>query len=84
MQNPTTKKWMETRRQIDELLKQSREDIIKSIDKALECGALPKKMLEIDSYLLAKFLVTAYFHKEPYAPTDKTLQKELANLEHFI
>jgi hypothetical protein len=66
-------------KQVHELMARSEESIIEMIGKASTCGALTPDMKEEGNYLLAKALVTIYFRREPWGPTD-TLRADVENL----
>lgn len=75
----------ETQAQIKELMANAQEDILKNyVEKALTSGALSEDVTKEGNYLLAKFIITAYFDKGPYSPLNTTHKKELKNLECFI
>ena len=80
-----TYKLAETKKQIEELLDNAKKDIMQNyIEKALDSGALSASITAPNNYLLAKFIITAYFDKGPYSPLNPIHKKELKNLELFL
>ena len=70
--------------QIHELLQTSEDSIIEMLKKASESGAITEGMRELQSYLLAKFLVTIYFDERPYAPFNRVHKADMKNLALFV
>ena len=78
-------KLAEVKKQIEELFDTAKKDMFQNyLDKIFNSGALNDKLLEPQSFLLSKLIVTAYFNKQPFKPLDESNRKELKNLEYFI
>jgi hypothetical protein len=82
----TEAKKVETRLQIEELLNQDRKALYEMLEKASTSGALDSQdeVSQLGNYRLAKYLITIYFDKRPYAPISGRYDRELANLEGFL
>ena len=77
-------KRVEVAGQIHELLQSSEKSLIEMLEKASESGAITEGMRELQSYLLAKFLITIFFDKRLYAPLTKSHRADMENLALFV
>lgn len=78
-------KKQEVKNQIKEMMKKATQDMIDNyIDKAFNSGALSEDVKLPQNYVLAKFIICAYFDKQPYFPHSDSFRKELKNLENFL
>ncbi|GAG57555.1 unnamed protein product [marine sediment metagenome] len=68
---------------IDELIKNTKDDWHKLLDKAYQSGAVSDHFKE-DNYLLSKAVITVWCREEPYAPLAPSDKKEVKNLERFL
>lgn len=73
----------EVSKQIHELMIRSEESIAEMLQKASTCGALTPSMKEEGNYLLAKALITIYFRKDPWGPTD-SFKADVENLSYHL
>ena len=82
MQDKKTKRRY-CKKQIEAMLNDSKEDMLKMIDSALSSGGVPDEWMR-DNYLLAKAIINIYFSREPYASMNLRTRKEFKNLSYFI
>jgi len=68
---------------IDEMVKDTKEEWHKLLDKAYKSGALSEEFKE-DNYLLPKAIITVWCRKEPYYALEFSHKKEVKNLERFL
>ena len=79
-------KFKQVKKQIDEMLENSKQTMYEMAQNALNSGALSDDMLE-DNYLLAKAIIDIWCRKRPYAPpfySPSSFIKEVNNLAKFI
>lgn len=70
-------------KQIEELMKGSKEDMFSMLELALISGAVPDEWMG-DSYTLARAIITIFCRKEKYAFMDLQGKKDVKNLSQFI
>jgi len=76
-------KFKQVKKQINEMLEQSKKTMYEMAQQALNSGVLSDEMLE-DNYLLAKAIIDIWCRKRPYAPLSRFTKKEVNNLAKFI
>lgn len=69
---------------LDELIDDSRATMHKMLDSALLVDDLPSEMRDLDSYFLARAIITIYGDQHNHAPPSRAMSRKIKKLSHHL